>query len=82
VSEVTLYAREGCHLCDEARAELLALRAGGAKFELREVDIESDERLHRELLELIPVVEVDGRRVSELLPDADAVRSRLDTLSG
>ena len=82
MSEVTLYAREGCHLCDEARTELLALRAGGAKFELREVDIESDERLHRELLELIPVVEVDGRRVSELLPDADAVRSRLDTLSG
>ena len=81
MSVVTLYGRDGCHLCDEARAELLALRASGARFDLHEVDIESDRRLHRELLERIPVVEVDGIRVSELLFDADAVRSRLDTLS-
>lgn len=78
-SVVVLYGRSGCHLCDLAREELLAMRAAGASFELRDVDIEEDERLHRELLELIPVVEVDGARVSELILDPNAVRARLAT---
>jgi hypothetical protein len=78
-SVVVLYGRDGCHLCDLAREELLAMRRAGASFELREVDISGDDRLHRELLELIPVVEVDGARVSELILDADAVRARLAT---
>jgi len=77
---VLLYGREGCHLCEEALAGLVALHAEGAVFELVEVDIESDDRLHRELLELIPVIEVDGDRVSELVPDLDAVRSRIATV--
>ncbi len=71
---VTLYGRPGCHLCDEAREQLLAL-AAGARFELREVDIESDDRLLAAYLERIPVVEVDGREVSELVLDRDAVRA-------
>ena len=77
---VRLYGRPDCHLCEEARQGLLTLRRSGADFELREVDIEADERLHRELLERIPVVEVGGARVSELVFDADAVRARLATL--
>ena len=77
---VRLYGRPDCHLCEEAREGLVALRRSGADFELREVDIEADERLHRELLERIPVVEVEGARVSELAFDADAVRARLATL--
>ena len=81
MSVVTLYGRDGCHLCDEARRELLALRDGGADFELHEVDIEADERLHRELLERIPVIDVDGVRACELFLDADAVLAALDTLS-
>jgi glutaredoxin len=78
-SVVVLYGRPGCHLCEFARGELLAMRRAGASFELREIDIEGDDRLHREMLESIPVVEVDGARVSELIFDADAVRARLAT---
>ena len=81
ISVVTLYSRAGCHLCDEARERLQALRRQGARFELREVDIESDERLHRRMLELIPVVEVDGEPVCELLLDEGAVLARIGTLS-
>jgi hypothetical protein len=77
---VVLYGRPGCHLCEEALAGLVAIHAEGTPFELVEIDIESDERLHRELLELIPVIEVDGARVSELVPDLDAVRTRLATV--
>jgi hypothetical protein len=82
VKVVTLYGRPDCHLCDEAREELVELRRRGAAFELAEVDIEGDEELHRELLEKIPVIEVDGQRVSELFLDPDAVLASLDTLSG
>ena len=76
---VTLYSRPGCHLCDEARQGLEKLLGEGARFELREVDIEGDDSLHREMLELIPVVEVNGVRVSELIFEPDAVIARLDT---
>jgi len=77
---VVLYTREGCHLCEEALAQIVAMHGEERSFELVEVDIESDERLLREMLEKIPVVEVDGERASELVLDADALRARLDTV--
>lgn len=77
MSTVTLLSRPGCHLCDEARAELLGLRSAGAEFDLEEVDIESSDELLRDNLELIPVIIVDGERVSELVPDMGALRARL-----
>lgn len=80
-SVVTLYGRNGCHLCEEARAGLVGLRRAGARFELREVDIEGNDELLRRMLETIPVIEVDGEAACELLFDADAVLARLDTLS-
>jgi hypothetical protein len=78
---VRLYARPDCHLCDEAREELLAIRAAGAEFRLEEVDIERDEELLRRFLERIPVVEVEGELVSELGVDPGGLRARLATLS-
>ena len=78
---ITLYGRPGCHLCDEARAALEGLRRDGAVFELREIDIETDPGLHRSMIELIPVVELNGIRVSELVFDADLIRPRLGTLA-
>ena len=78
---VRLYGRSECHLCDQARDQLLAIRAAGAEFEIDEVNIESDARLLRRYLERIPVVEIEGVIVSELVLDVDAVRARLDTVS-
>jgi glutaredoxin len=78
---VTLYGRPDCHLCDEARDRLLEVRSAGARFELREVDIESDEELMARYLERIPVVVIDGEIVSELELDLEGVRARLDTVS-
>jgi hypothetical protein len=78
--QVVLFGREGCHLCEEALEGLIAMRREGLQFDLIEVDIESEESLHRMLLELIPVIEVDGERVSELVPELDAVRSRVATV--
>jgi hypothetical protein len=80
VSDVVVYARPGCHLCEEALSAIVALHGEGYRFALHEVDIESDELLLRRHLEKIPVVEVDGIVVSELVLDEAAVRARLDTV--
>jgi glutaredoxin-like protein DUF836 len=79
-TEVLVYSRPECHLCEEAIAALIALHGEGYRFELREIDIESDELLLRRYLERIPVVEVDGVVASELVLDEDGVRARLDTV--
>jgi hypothetical protein len=80
VPQIVVYSRPGCHLCEEAVAAIVALHGEGYRFELREVDIESDEALLRSMLERIPVVELDGERVSELILDPAELRARLDTV--
>jgi glutaredoxin len=82
MSQVTVYSRPGCHLCEEAIETLVRLHGEGFRFELHEVDIESEELLLRRLLEKIPVVEVDGAVVSELVIDEVAVRGALEAAAG
>jgi len=80
VADVVVYSRPGCHLCKEALAEIVALHEEGYRFNLHEVDVESNELLLRRHLERIPVVEVDGIEVSELILDRAALKARLDTV--
>jgi hypothetical protein len=80
VTEVTLYGRPDCHLCDVAREEILAIARGFPELELREVDIERDDGLMAAYLERIPVVEVDGEIVSELQLDRHELISALHTV--
>ena len=77
---VTLFGRPECHLCDEARAAILALAGQGERIEVREVNIEGDDELFARYLERIPVVEVDGEIVSELEFDPHELLSRLHTV--
>jgi glutaredoxin len=79
VPTVVLYTRPECHLCDQAREVLEAVRDGGrgADFELVERDITLDDDLHRRYLERIPVVEIDGEEAFELFVDAGELRQRL-----
>ena len=80
MADVVVYSRPGCHLCEEALEQIVGLHAEGYRFELHEVDIESNELLLRRHLERIPVVEVDGVEVSELILDRTALTARLDTV--
>lgn len=80
MADVVVYSRPGCHLCEEALEQIVALHAEGYRFNLHEVDIESNDLLLRRHLERIPVVEVDGIEVSELILDRTAVKARLDTV--
>jgi len=64
---VTLYTRNGCHLCDEALVVLL--RYG---LSPRLVDIDTDPALRKCYNDCVPVVEIDGKerfrgRVNEVL---------------
>jgi Glutaredoxin-like domain (DUF836) len=80
MTDVVVYSRPGCHLCEEAIAAIVALHGEGYRFALHEIDIESDDLLLRRHLERIPVVEVDGTVVSELVLDRNDLRAKLDTV--
>ena len=60
---VRLVVARDCHLCELARGELDRLRAD-LGFEVEELDITGDPELERRYREWIPVVEVNGERVS------------------
>ncbi|HEV8433970.1 MAG TPA: glutaredoxin family protein [Thermoanaerobaculia bacterium] len=68
--EVTLYTREGCHLCDKAKA---AIRAAESlyrlKIDLREIDIDDDDELYARFTNDVPVIFVAG---------SEAFRHRVD----
>ena len=76
MKHVVLYGRPGCHLCDDARAALLRVRAR-RPFALAEVDIESDPALLRRYLERIPVVCLDGEQLFEYFVDEETLRRKL-----
>jgi glutaredoxin len=75
---VTLYTRPGCHLCDDARAQLQQLRAH-VPFQLEEIDIETDDALHAAYLERIPVICLDGEHVSDYFLDEPTLTARLNS---
>ena len=56
---VTLLSRAGCHLCDEARAAVLAV-AGRTGSPVSELDVDDDRELRAEYGDLVPVVLIDG----------------------
>jgi glutaredoxin len=78
---VDLYSRPGCHLCDDARSQLTALRDELA-FTLREHDIEADDDLHRRYLERIPVVLLDDQHLFDFFVDEAVLRERLGRVGG
>lgn len=68
MTQLTLYTRPGCHLCDDLKETLLRVRRQQA-FDLTEVDISRDPALERRYGRDIPVLLIDG---------AEAVRYRID----
>lgn len=74
---MTLYGKPGCHLCEEARAVVDAVRAE-RPFELEEIDVSLDPLLHRRYGERIPVLSVAGEELFEYVVDAHALKERLD----
>ena len=69
------YSRQGCHLCEVMLEELLPLIRDKLAIEVRDIDLRADwrEKYDRR----VPVLEFDGKVVSEFPLDYDAVRAIL-----
>jgi len=76
--EVVLYTREGCTLCDKAKAVILAVRRE-VPFLFREVDIGWSGELYEDHKHDIPVVEIDGQRAFKHRVDAAMLKARLSS---
>jgi glutaredoxin len=71
VVAVTFYTRQGCHLCEDARA-LLRKYESRYRLTVNEVDIDGDPELTALYGDKVPVIAVSGRprlwgRVNEVL---------------
>jgi glutaredoxin len=80
VPSVTLYYAADCHLCERAR-EIVTRLQDELGFPYTEVEITGDPELEDVYREWLPVVEVDGARVSVYHLDEAALRRRLGVTS-
>lgn len=73
---VTLYVRDGCHLCEVARDVVAAVCAElGESFV--EVDVDAESGLAARFDEEVPVTFVDGRQHDFWRVDPDRLRAAL-----
>jgi hypothetical protein len=75
---LTLYSKPDCHLCADAMVALEGLQSE-LGFALEELDITTDEALHRAYFERIPVLAVDGEELCEYFVEEALVRERLES---
>jgi glutaredoxin len=73
---VTLYTREGCHLCEVVAEQLAKLQTETA-FSVETVDVDGDPALAAEYGMEVPVVMLDGKKVAKYHLDEDMLRRRL-----
>ena len=60
LTNVLVYSKEGCHLCERVLAELWKLRSERS-FEVSVKDITTDSELFENYRNIIPVVVIDGK---------------------
>ena len=76
MTELTLYGKAGCHLCEEAR-EVVEAVAAERPLEVEEVDVSLDPGLNARYGERIPVIAIDGEEVFELGVSEEELRAEL-----
>ena len=77
-SLVTIFSKPDCHLCADALVVLRALQHE-LDFEIAELDISTDDDLHRAYFDRIPVISLDGEELCEYFVDESLVRERLES---
>ncbi len=76
---ILLYAKPGCHLCEDARALLTQLQNEFA-LTIEEINIENDRALFKQYFDKIPVLLIDQRTTIAAPIRAEAVRAALKIL--
>ena len=76
MTNITVYSKKGCHLCEVALQKLLEIRQE-FPFSLTEINIENDEELFQKYKYLIPVIEIDGKEVFNYKIDENKLKELL-----
>jgi glutaredoxin len=75
--EITIYTRPGCHLCEEAKAQIAPLlRHVGAT--LHEINIDEDAVLRQRYNLDIPVIFLGVRKIAKHRVDLEQFRRQLE----
>jgi len=69
--QVTVYTRQGCHLCEDLVQQLQALQRAdtGLSFEYFTVDVDADPRIRQQYAALVPVVVLGDRQICHYFLD-------------
>jgi glutaredoxin len=59
MTTITIYSRQGCHLCDDAQKTLESMREE-LHFEIVIIDIDQDAELIKLYSDQVPVIHIDG----------------------
>jgi glutaredoxin len=78
-AQVIIYTRPGCHLCEEAKREILAARCAD-EYDLEEVNIDDDPSLKELYGWEIPVVTINGTKAFKYRLTAADFKSKLKRL--
>jgi glutaredoxin len=77
---VTLYTRPGCHLCEEAKAEIEAANCAES-YTLEEVNIDLDATLKERYGFEIPVIYINGVKAFKYRLTSEEFKSKLKRLA-
>ena len=78
MTELTLFSREGCHLCEDMLFALQNL-SDQHRFSVKVVDIDEGKILREELNAAIPLLLLNGKVVSQYHLNYDVLKEALST---
>ena len=81
MTEVVVYSKTGCCLCDEVKSKLETLQASHS-FNLRVLNILDDPEAHRKFKEEIPVVFINGKKAFKYYLDEEQFLKKLESIDG
>jgi glutaredoxin len=74
---VTLYTRQGCCLCDDAK-RALDVAGRQAAFQLDVIDIDSDPQLRAQYNDEVPVIAINGSKAFKYRVSVDEFLRKLE----
>jgi len=75
--QLTLYYRDGCHLCEDLEQQLGELLDAGS-YRLQKVDIDADDVLKAAYNVRVPVLNCEDEEVCEHFLDLEALHNALE----
>jgi len=77
MTQITIYSRAGCHLCDDAQKILESMQEE-LNFEIEVIDIDESAELIKLYSDQVPVIHIDGLHHDFYKVDPERFRSSLE----